>query len=99
MQYEPLTTQSLRRFFPRLLPHEGEVFQAAAHDGPLLEWSRAEDGAELLGYNGTPLVRLDCRDRRWFFSLIGSDATPIRSGSRAEARLLAECYARRTAQA
>ncbi|MFG1374518.1 hypothetical protein V5F32_20265 [Xanthobacter oligotrophicus] len=57
-----------------------------------------EDGAELLGCNGTPLVRLDCRNQRWFFSLVGSEATPIRSGSRAEARLLAVFYARRTVQ-
>ncbi|MFG1375402.1 hypothetical protein [Xanthobacter autotrophicus] len=99
MQYEPLTRQSVRRFLPRFLPHDGKVFQAAPHDGPLLEWSSAEDGAELLGCNGTPLVHIRCRDRRWFFSLIGSNAAPIRSGSRAEARLLAECYARRTLRA
>ncbi|MFG1350376.1 hypothetical protein [Xanthobacter autotrophicus] len=89
----------MRRFFPRFLPHEGEIFQADRHDDPLLEWSTAEDGVELLGCNGTTLVRLDCRDGRWFFSLIGSNAEPIRSGSRAEARLLAECYAYRMVQA
>lgn len=95
MQYESLTLQSVRRFLPRFLPHEGEFFHAPPHDGPLLEWSSTEDGAELLECNGKPLVRIGYRDRRWLFSLMDSNAAPIRSGSRAEARLLAECYARR----
>lgn len=98
MQYEPLTTQSVRRFLPRFLPDTGEVFQPALHDGPLLEWSTDEDGAEVLKSNGTPLARLDCRARRWFFTPVGSGAEAIRSGSRDEARLLAVFYARRSAQ-
>ena len=78
MQYESLTLQSVRRFLPRFLPHEGEVFHAPPHDGPLLEWSSTEDGAELLECNGKPLVRIGYRDRRWFFSLMDSNAAPIR---------------------
>lgn len=99
MQYEPVTSRSLRRFFPRFLPHEGEIFQAEPHDTLLLQWASDEDNAEILLCNGTPMVRLDCSGRRWFFSLIGAEVPPIRSGSRAEARLLAVFYVRRVAQA
>lgn len=95
MQYEPLTRQSAGRF----LPGGHDIFRAASRTGPLLEWRTDEAGDELLMGNGSPLVRLWCRNRRWFLSVIGSDAPPLRSGSRAEAQQLAVFYARRTVPA
>lgn len=88
MEYETLARQSVRRF----LPDHADTFRPAVEDH--LAW-HDETSGEVLEHDGTPLVRLVCHDRRWTWDVLGSQAGPMRCGSRAEARQLAMFYARR----